>query len=907
MIWKHARRLAAALSLVLVATACERDLTDLDPADFPSTAAIFVDGFAPGVTYDAFQFSKVDALNIDEEVVYSGTASMRFDVPDANDPSGGFVGGVFSGTSPRNLSEYNALTFWGRASRTVDLDLVGLGLDGAGNNRFQTELSGLRLTSSWQQYAIPIPLASALTQEGGLFFLSEGNQLDDPYSIWIDEVSFVELPSVGQPQAEIFTRTVPMAVADVVQAEVSVTVPVGGEVLTVTASPAYYTWASSDPAVATVSASGLITKVGEGTAEITATLGAAPVSGSVTVQDGDGLAGVVFDDAFGAGIGFESFGDGAKTDAVQTDDTEAFQGSRSVRVTVPGAGDPSGTFAGGVFTTGDRRDLSGFDALTFYAKAARPAALDVAGFGNDNTGTSRFVVQTGGLALTSEWQRFVVPIPDPSRLTAEGGLFTFAEGTEDGQENTIWFDQIAFVELDELGPPQATLVAETVTLPVGETTQAGYTVDFQVGSETVSVDADARYFDWVSSDPAVATVSESGVITMVAEGSATITATLAGVPAAGTITVQTSAPVLPPQSPAPEPTQPAGAVISIYSDSYTDVPNEGLNRYGAAGFEVVDVAASGNSALRYSLVDVQNGNFQIIELGGANVIDAAAAGMTHFRFDAYVPGDVTSAEFVVGLVNIDPDNPPATRGDVRVSARSTPPIAQGQWLSFDIPLGDLSNLSGTSHIQQVVIDLVNTGEVYLDNLYFYDASAAGGGGGAPATPAPEPTQDPADVISIYSDSYADVPNEGLNRYGAAAFEVVDIAGSGNSALRYTFVDGANGNFQIMELGGANLIDAAAAGMTNFRFDVYFPALDTGAEFVLGLVNIDPGNPPATRGDVRVSAVSTPPIAQGQWLSFDVPLADLTGLNGTSHIQQLVVDLINSGEAYIDNIFLYDGS
>ena len=53
---------------------------------------------------------------------------------------------------------------------------------------------------------------------------------------------------------------------------------------------------------------------------------------------------------------------------------------------------------------------------------------------------------------------------------------------------------------------------------------------------------------------------------------------------------------------------------------------------------------------------------------------------------------------------------------------STPAIAQGSWLSFDFTLAELATLGlgGTSNIQQVVFDLLNSGEVYVDNLYFYN-------------------------------------------------------------------------------------------------------------------------------------------------------------------------------------------
>ena len=222
-----------------------------------------------------------------------------------------------------------------------------------------------------------------------------------------------------------------------------------------------------------------------------------------------------------------------------------------------------------------------------------------------------------------------------------------------------------------------------------------------------------------------------------------------------------------------------------------------------------------------------------------------------------------------------------------------------------MPIADLTSLAGSSHIQQVVIDLVNTDEIYLDNIHFARGPSVGGGGGPPA-PAPVPTQDAANVISIYSNSYTNNANEGFNRYGGALFEEVDVAGSGNTALRYTLAaEGVGGrNFQIIELGGANIIDLAAAGMTNLRFDVFFPTIDVSNEWVLGIVNIDPGNPPATRGDVRASGTSNPAIAAGTWLSFDIPIADLTSLTGTSHIQQVVIDMINTPDAYLDNLYFY---
>jgi len=356
---------------------------------------------------------------------------------------------------------------------------------------------------------------------------------------------------------------------------------------------------------------------------------------------------------------------------------------------------------------------------------------------------------------------------------------------------------------------------------------------------------------------------------------------------------------VPPTSPAPTPDQAAANVISIYSDAYDNVPNEGYNLYGAAAFEEVDI--SGDGALKYTAVEGDGGGFQVIELGGGNQIDAAAAGMTNFHFDVWFPNEVdATSDFLLKLVDIAGTT---TEALINVNAASNPPIEQGEWLQFDLSFTDLENLglAGSSNIQQVVVDMLTSGEVYLDNIYFYKEEGSGGPI-PPTSPAPAPSQAAANVISIYSDAYTDVPVEGFNFYGNAAFEEVDIAGDG--ALKYTFVETDGGNFQVIELGGANQIDAAAAGMTNFRFDLWFPnETDANSDFLLKLVDIAGTTSEAL---INVNASSNPSIAQGTWLQFDFTFAELAslGLAGTSNIQQVVVDLLNSGEVYMDNLYFY---
>ena len=149
-----------------------------------------------------------------------------------------------------------------------------------------------------------------------------------------------------------------------------------------------------------------------------------------------------------------------------------------------------------------------------------------------------------------------------------------------------------------------------------------------------------------------------------------------------------------------------------------------------------------------------------------------------------------------------------------------------------------------------------------------------------------------------------LPVENFAAYGGAAFEEVDIASSGNTALRYTRTNNSGGNFQVIELGGSNQIDAS--GMTNFRFDLYFPnPIQASEQFLLKLVDIGG----VTSEELFfINGSSTPAIAAGTWLSFDIDLSTLTGLQGTSNIQQVVVDVLSDLDVldvYIDNIYFYN--
>ncbi|MBT8336095.1 MAG: Ig-like domain-containing protein, partial [Gemmatimonadetes bacterium] len=342
----------------------------------------------------------------------------------------------------------------------------------------------------------------------------------------------------------------------------------------------------------------------------------------------------IFIDGFGAGVGFAAFG-GSKADAVDIDQVVRYTGDAALQITIPDFGDPTGSYAGGAFVTNTPRDLSGFNALTFWARASRNLTLDVAGLGNDNTGTSMFSAETSGLAVTTTWSKFVVPIPDASRLEQERGLFFFAEGPENQQGAILWVDELQYEQVSGLSAPRPAINTQSIRTEVGGSAQvAGTRATYTFDGRDVTVGASASYFTYASSDPGVATVDEMGVITVVSQGIATITAALNGVQAEGAVEVRTA---LPPQGPAPTPTQDAANVISLFSDAYDDVAVDTW-RTSWSNATLEDVTIGGNATKKYT-----NLGFAGIETVSQQ-IDISE--MTHISMDFYTPDETpASAEF----------------------------------------------------------------------------------------------------------------------------------------------------------------------------------------------------------------------------------------------------------------------
>lgn len=415
---------------------------------------------------------------------------------------------------------------------------------------------------------------------------------------------------------------------------------------------------------------------------------------------------VVFADTFGDGVDYQAF-QGSVFTAVSIDASVAFAGSASLKIIVPGPDEEGGTYAGGAFTSSDYRDLSSYDALVFYAKSSINSTLNVAGLGNDNTGTSLYEAQRQAIPLTTDWSLVVVPIPDPARLGLERGLFFFAEGHENNLGFTLWFDEVRFTRLGTITSPRPAMGSRSVGTFVGASlTAEGTGVTFAVNGQDVEVVHSPRYFDYFSSDESVAAIA-GAEIRAVGAGTATVTAKLDTIPVVGSIALEV---VAPPTEPAPTPTEPSAEVISLFSDAYTDVPVDTWRATWSQCGPVSDFIIDGDHAKVYTGLIYAGIEFV------SQLIDATD--MTHVRMDVWAPEGTI---FRVKLVDFGEDgiyNLPIDQSELTFNAATDPAFVPGQWSVLDIPLANYT-LQSRAHLAQIVISSPNARTVFVDNVLFH--------------------------------------------------------------------------------------------------------------------------------------------------------------------------------------------
>jgi len=424
--------------------------------------------------------------------------------------------------------------------------------------------------------------------------------------------------------------------------------------------------------------------------------------------------GNIFIDGFSGGLEYFPF-QGSKLEAFSVDTEVKYNGTASMRFDVPNVGDPSGAFAGAIFPDDGGRDLTGYDALTFWAKATKSATINEIGFGN-NFGENKYLVSKNNLRISTGWTKYTIPIPDPFVLTIERGMFWYSEGPEDGDGYTFWIDDLKFEKLGTVAQARPAIFnGEDVELQsfLGiQTTLTGLTQTFNLASgvnETVV--AAPSYFTFISSNTEVARVSELGVVSMVGTGSAVITATLAGVLAKGSLSIEVGGSF----EFAPVPNRNAANVISIFSDAYTNVPVDFYNGFFGEFQTTLGGAINinGDNVIEYTAL-----NFVATEFKNPTV-DAST--MTHFHVDIRIPEAIDASDFIrIELGDFGSDGAFGGNNDSSGSVIiASTALTSDQWISLDIPLADFGLTSRSNLAQIFFVSDATISNLLVDNMYFY--------------------------------------------------------------------------------------------------------------------------------------------------------------------------------------------
>jgi uncharacterized protein YjdB len=299
------------------------------------------------------------------------------------------------------------------------------------------------------------------------------------------------------------------------------------------------TWTSSDPAIATVNASGLVTAVATGSVQITASLNAASASTSIQVQPSLTSIDVLpANPAIELNTTQQFMASGNYSDGSQQDLTTSVHWTSSdpTMATIDQTGLASAVASGSTTITALLNGVSGTATLTIHPPHLASIIVDQDGM-------------TVALGLTQQLSA-TGTFSDNSTAPLTGVTFTSSDPTivsidSNGLATTHTVGSVTITAT--IGPDSGTgtftvgpqtLVSIAVS-PTNPSIPLGLQQPFTaIGTFTdSSTQPLTSGVTWVSSDPTVASVDQDGLATSVAMGSTTITANVGALASSGSLTV----------------------------------------------------------------------------------------------------------------------------------------------------------------------------------------------------------------------------------------------------------------------------------------------------------------------------------------------------------------------------------
>lgn len=328
-----------------------------------------------------------------------------------------------------------------------------------------------------------------------------------------------------------------------------------------------------------------------------------------------------------------------------------------------------------------------------------------------------------------------------------------------------------------------------------------------------------------------------------------------------------------PTAAATTPTKPAADVISLFSNAYTNVPVDTWRTSWSQG-TLTDMQVASDDVKKYSALD-----FVGVEMV-TNQLDIDS--MEMFEFDIWTPN---STSFRFKVVDFGANGAFGGGDDVEHETTITPTL--NGWNHVAVPIASMTGLTTKSNIAQLVFAGSPAGSsvVYIDNVMFSKNAVVA----EPTVAAPTPTKAAANVISLFSNAYTNVPvDTWRTSWSAATLTETQVAG--NDVKKYTGLD-----FVGIEM-VANQLDITT--MDTFEFDVWTP---NSTSFRTKLVDFGADSAFGGGNDVEHEVTITPTL--NGWNHVTVAISAMTGLTTKSNIAQLIFASSPGGAsiAYIDNV------
>ena len=350
--------------------------------------------------------------------------------------------------------------------------------------------------------------------------------------------------------------TVVDPIASVLVTPATVTLPVGAnEQVTASARDAKgapltgrpVVWASSNPAVATINASGIVTAVAAGSANITATVEGVDATATVTVLRPVATVHITPPQAtlfIGRTLQLSALARDAQGTAL-TGRAVTWSGSDPTVATISATGLVTAVAAGSATITATVDGIETTAVLTVV-----PLPLGITGLTASADTVTLFAGRTRAVTATvtqpngapTATVTYGTALPSVATVSATGVITAVGPGTATitvtasaaANTNFAAATRTVTVEVIVVPVPVASvqITPGTVNLVVGGTQQLSTTV-----RDSVNAALTGRIASWSSSNTAVASVSATGLVTAVSEGTATLTVNVEGATATALVYV----------------------------------------------------------------------------------------------------------------------------------------------------------------------------------------------------------------------------------------------------------------------------------------------------------------------------------------------------------------------------------